>query len=304
MGIFPQPASTPIGQPRRLRKLQRLVGWQQDSTNSTAVARLTRWPTDTNSGAPRARVWTSVPIVSPCSTSGVRAPRSPPGAGWRPTRRRLGRTDSRHPQRQPDRRTDGTATCSLSTRQRRLRRDGLPGVGTSTIPRLLQDAGSSYQRTRTWCPTGTAQRRPKAGVVTMVDPDTERKPELAYRSSEPGRMPVWCQDEVGPYRPIPHPGQAWRPKGWPVAGTTSSLIGKGISLAVRLTAANVRHPIAQQGRADPARQSARPGLRPTSAADGGVSHVADPDHRRTGRARLGSGSRVGSLHTPSRRVTP
>jgi transposase len=78
-------------------------------------------------------------------------------------------------QRQPDRRTDGTATWSLSTLQRTLRRDGLPEVGTSTIRRVLQDAGSSYQRTRTWCPTGTAQRKRKAGVVTVVDPNTERK---------------------------------------------------------------------------------------------------------------------------------
>ena len=78
-------------------------------------------------------------------------------------------------QRQPNRRTDGTATWSLSTLQRSLRRDGLPRVGTSTIRRVLQDAGSSYQRTRTWCPTGTAQRKRKSGVVTVVDPNTEQK---------------------------------------------------------------------------------------------------------------------------------
>jgi hypothetical protein len=40
---------------------------------------------------------------------------------------------------------------------------------------VLQDAGSSYQRTRTWCPTGTALRRRKSGVVQVVDPDTEEK---------------------------------------------------------------------------------------------------------------------------------
>ena len=78
-------------------------------------------------------------------------------------------------QRQPKRRTDGTATWSLSTLQRSLRQAGLPQVGTSTIRRVLQDAGSSYQRTRTWCPTGTAQRKRKAGVVTVVDPNTEAK---------------------------------------------------------------------------------------------------------------------------------
>lgn len=78
-------------------------------------------------------------------------------------------------QRQPDRRTDGTATWSLTTLQRSLRRAGLPDIGTSTIRRVLQDAGSSYQRTRTWCPTGTAHRKRKSGVVTVVDPDTEKK---------------------------------------------------------------------------------------------------------------------------------
>ena len=78
-------------------------------------------------------------------------------------------------QAQPDRRGDGTATWSLGTLQQRLRRDGLTRVGTSTIRRVLQDAGSTYQRTRTWCPTGTAQRARKAGVVTVVDPHTEEK---------------------------------------------------------------------------------------------------------------------------------
>lgn len=75
----------------------------------------------------------------------------------------------------PDRRDDGTATWSLSTLQRRLRRDGLPKLGATTIRRVLGAAGSSYQRTRTWCPTGTAQRQRKAGTVTVVDPQTEEK---------------------------------------------------------------------------------------------------------------------------------
>jgi transposase len=75
----------------------------------------------------------------------------------------------------PDRRADQTATWSLSTLRRRLRREGLPTVGTSTIRRVLEEAGSSYQRTRTWCPTGTAQRVRKSGVVTVVDPETEEK---------------------------------------------------------------------------------------------------------------------------------
>jgi transposase len=75
----------------------------------------------------------------------------------------------------PDRKTDGTATWSLSTLQKRLRKEGVEGIGTNTIKRVLEDAGSSYQRTRSWCPTGTAQRVRKSGVVTVVDPQTEQK---------------------------------------------------------------------------------------------------------------------------------
>src|SRR5262245_12272228 len=78
-------------------------------------------------------------------------------------------------QRLPDRKADGTATWSLSTLERRLRRDGLPRVGATTVRRVLEDAGSSYQKTRTWCPTGTAERKRKAGVVRVVDPQTEQK---------------------------------------------------------------------------------------------------------------------------------
>ena len=78
-------------------------------------------------------------------------------------------------QQEPRRRADQTATWSLATLQRRLRRDGLPGVGATTIRRVLHDAGSSYQRTRTWCPTGTAVRKRKEGVVRVTDPLTEEK---------------------------------------------------------------------------------------------------------------------------------
>jgi transposase len=78
-------------------------------------------------------------------------------------------------QRPPDRRVDGTATWSLSTLERTARREGLARVAATTIRRVLHDAGGAYQRTRTWCPTGTAQRKRKAGVVRVVDPRTEEK---------------------------------------------------------------------------------------------------------------------------------
>jgi hypothetical protein len=81
-------------------------------------------------------------------------------------------------QRPPDRKTDGTATWSLTTLQRALRRapDGLPTVSTATILQTLHDAGYTFQQSRTWCHTGTAQRKRKNGtVVTVTDPDATPK---------------------------------------------------------------------------------------------------------------------------------
>jgi len=40
--------------------------------------------------------------------------------------------------------------------------------------------------------------------------------ELAYRVAEGVGIPVWCQDEAGPYQAIPQPGQSWRPEAKPV----------------------------------------------------------------------------------------
>jgi transposase len=79
----------------------------------------------------------------------------------------------RVPQHEPD----GTATWSLVTLQRALRRapDGLAQVSTYTIWCVLHDAGWSWQRTRTWCETGTAVRRRKRGRVVVHDPDAEAK---------------------------------------------------------------------------------------------------------------------------------
>ena len=115
-------------------------------------------------------------LVARFNRHGLAAVRIAAGRGRRPTYTPAARAHIvATAQRQPKRRTDGTATWSLSTLQRSLRQAGLPRLGTSTIRRVLPDAGSSYQRTRTWCPTGTAQRKRKAGVVTVVDPNTEAK---------------------------------------------------------------------------------------------------------------------------------
>ena len=75
---------------------------------------------------------------------------------------------------------DGTATWSLSTLRRALRRapDGLPRISTHTIRTVLGRAGVRFGRTRSWCPTGKALRKRKAGIVEVADPDAgaEKKP--------------------------------------------------------------------------------------------------------------------------------
>ncbi len=79
--------------------------------------------------------------------------------------------------RTPDREQDGTATWSLMTLRHALRTapNGLPQVSTGTIRAVLLEAGWSWQRSRSWCATGTAQRKRKHGIVTVLDPDAEAK---------------------------------------------------------------------------------------------------------------------------------
>ena len=79
--------------------------------------------------------------------------------------------------RTPDRERDKTATWSLTTLQRALRRaeDGLPEVSTYTIRCVLHEADLGWQRDRSWCHTGLARRRRKAGEVAVHDPDATVK---------------------------------------------------------------------------------------------------------------------------------
>jgi transposase len=74
--------------------------------------------------------------------------------------------------RTPDRQQDGTATWSLTTLRRALRRaeDGLPHVSTATILAVIWEAGYTWQRSRTWVQTGTVLRKRKGGDVRVTDP--------------------------------------------------------------------------------------------------------------------------------------
>jgi len=55
--------------------------------------------------------------------------------------------------------------------------------------------------------------------------------ERAYRTAEALGLPLWCQDEAGPYQAIPQPGASWQPVGQPahrpheyVRGGTAKLL--------------------------------------------------------------------------------
>lgn len=76
-----------------------------------------------------------------------------------------------------DRKTDGTATWSLSTLQRTLREapDGLPDVSIDTIWCVLRDAGWTWQPDRTWCKTGTVTRKRQGVAVEVTDPEAAAK---------------------------------------------------------------------------------------------------------------------------------
>jgi thermostable 8-oxoguanine DNA glycosylase len=72
---------------------------------------------------------------------------------------------------------DGTASWSLSTLQRALRRaaDGLPTVSRETIRNTLHHAGWRWPKDRSWRETGKVLRKRKAGIVEGTDPETEKK---------------------------------------------------------------------------------------------------------------------------------
>ena len=79
--------------------------------------------------------------------------------------------------RKPTPEVDGTASWSLSTLCRSLRKapDGLPEVSEDTIRTVLLGAGFSWQKSRSWCETGQVVRKRKRGKVTVIDPDAMAK---------------------------------------------------------------------------------------------------------------------------------
>lgn len=115
-------------------------------------------------------------LVQRVNQRGLAALEIAPGRGRKPTYSAVDRQQILDTlQEAPERTTDQSATWSLTLLQRRLRATGLRQMSRDTVHRTLRQAGYSWQRTRTWCPTGTARRKRKAGVVTVIDPDAEAK---------------------------------------------------------------------------------------------------------------------------------
>jgi transposase len=116
-------------------------------------------------------------LVQRFNREGLQALQTQPGAGrpaaYTPEQRTMILAEFR---RRPDREQDGTGTWSLTTLQRALRRKpGLEQISRDTIRSVLQAAGVTWQRDRTWCETGVSVRKGKHGKRVVVDPDTEAK---------------------------------------------------------------------------------------------------------------------------------
>lgn len=166
----------------------------------TELERVSRSGSDSANRVARARVLVAVNNGSSFAEAARRAGRrSAQGVAYlvaRFNREGLGALDSKHGggqrkvygraeeerilrevRRSPDREQDGTATWSLNTLQRALRRapDGLPTISTYVIWCVLHDHGYSWQKDQSWCETGQAVRKRKAGNVQVHDPDAVPK---------------------------------------------------------------------------------------------------------------------------------
>lgn len=115
-------------------------------------------------------------LVARFNKRGLAALMIAPGRGRKPTYTSQERAVIlQEVQRPPDREQDQTATWSLSTLRRALRKKHLPHIANETIRVVLHESGYSYQQTRTWCHTGYAERKRKSGTVTVYDQETPEK---------------------------------------------------------------------------------------------------------------------------------
>lgn len=60
--------------------------------------------------------------------------------------------------------------------------------------------------------------------------------ERAYVLAERLGLPLWCEDEAGPYQTVPHPGSAWQPEAEPKRQDHQYIRGKTCKLLTLCTA--------------------------------------------------------------------
>jgi hypothetical protein len=76
------------------------------------------------------------------------------------------------------------------------------------VPAHAHLVSNRHRAAQTQGRRGDRRRSPDRGKKGLI--------ELAYHVAEGVGLPVWCQDEAGPYQAIPQPGQSWQPEGKPL----------------------------------------------------------------------------------------
>src|SRR3954471_2816781 len=122
--------------------------------------------------------------------------------------------------RTPEREQDGTATWSLSLRQKAVRQadDGLPQVSTYTIWRTLHAGGLSLAEEPHLVPDRGGHAPAQAGHGHPRRSGCGGKKgliEQAYTLGAQLGLSVWYADEAGPFQAVPHPGVSWQPREHP-----------------------------------------------------------------------------------------
>ena len=103
----------------------------------------------------------------------------------------------------PDHQDVALTRWSLPKLQAHLAEAGIAVLSETALRGLLDEAGLSHQRTRSW--------------KWSPDPDFAAKAErvLSLYREPPKDGPVVCFDEMGPIQLIPHQGSGWAPVGRP-----------------------------------------------------------------------------------------
>ncbi len=103
----------------------------------------------------------------------------------------------------PDSQGVALTRWSIHKLARHLAEQGVAQLSPTALRAALDDAGLSFQRTRSW--------------KWSPDPDFKAKAErvLGLYRQAPKDGPVVCFDEMGPIQLIPHHGAGWAPVGQP-----------------------------------------------------------------------------------------